>query len=62
MIDRAEASRALAKVIAYANVGKDFEADVWMIKLIKLLDKEYMIEDWGYGMAQQAMATADRIR
>lgn len=38
MIDRSEVSQALAKAIAYKNVGKDAEANAWAIKLVKLLE------------------------
>lgn len=61
-MDRSAISQAVAKVIAYKNVGKDFEAEVWMIKLIRLCDMEHMIEDYGYGMAQQSMAAADKLK
>lgn len=36
-IDRSEVSRALAKAIAYKNVGKDQAADAWAAKLVTLL-------------------------
>jgi hypothetical protein len=38
MIDRAQVNQALAKAIAYKNVGKDHEARTWAIQLIKLLE------------------------
>lgn len=38
MIDRSEVSRALAKAIAFKNVGKDKEAQEWAIRLIHLLE------------------------
>jgi hypothetical protein len=38
MIDRSEASKALAKAIAYKQCGKDTEADAWAIRLVKLLE------------------------
>jgi hypothetical protein len=38
MIDRAEASRALAKAIAYKNCNKDADAEAWARKLVKLLE------------------------
>lgn len=38
MIDRAEASRALAKAIAYKNCGKNGEAAIWAEKLVRLLE------------------------
>lgn len=36
-IDRSEAAKALAKAIAYKNVGKDKEAAEWARKLVELL-------------------------
>ena len=36
-MDRSEINRALAKCIAYKNVGKEVEAKVWFDKLAKLL-------------------------
>jgi len=38
MIDRSEVSRALAKAIAFKNVGKHKEAEDWARKLVKLLE------------------------
>ena len=38
MIDRSEASRCLAKAIAYKNVGKDEKAKFWARQLIKALE------------------------
>ena len=38
MIDRSEVSRALAKAIAFKNVGKDDEARSWAIRLVELLE------------------------
>lgn len=38
MIDRSEVSRALAKSIAFKNVGKHKEAEDWARKLVKLLE------------------------
>ena len=38
MIDRAEASRALAKAIAYKQCGKDTDAQDWARKLVHLLE------------------------
>lgn len=38
MIDRSEASRALAKAIAFAQCGKSKEAAEWAAKLVRLLD------------------------
>ena len=37
MIDRTEASRALAKVIAYDNVGQDAKRDYWIKVLTEML-------------------------
>ena len=37
-IDRSAVSQALAKAIAYKNVGKDAEAEAWARKLIQLLE------------------------
>ena len=38
MIDRAEASRALAKAIAFKTCGKEAEAAEWARKLVHLLE------------------------
>lgn len=38
MIDRSAVSQALAKAIAYKNVGKDQEAAHWARRLIELLE------------------------
>ena len=38
MIDRTEASRALAKAIAHKNAGNDAEAEHWAILLVNLLE------------------------
>ena len=37
-IDRSEVSRALAKAIAYKNCGKDRDAAMWAVELVKLLE------------------------
>lgn len=37
-IDRAEASRALAKAIAFKACGKDDDAEMWAAKLVKMLE------------------------
>ena len=37
VIDRKEVSRALAKAIAYKNVGKDREASEWARTLVNIL-------------------------
>lgn len=36
-IDRSAAAQALAKVIAYKNVGKEKEAAEWLKKLLDIL-------------------------
>jgi hypothetical protein len=38
MVDRSEVSRALAKAIAFKNVGKDADAEGWARKLVTLLE------------------------
>ena len=38
MIDRSAASQALAKAIAFKQVGKDHEAEQWARRLVTLLD------------------------
>ena len=38
MVDRTEASRALAKAIAYKAVGKDQEAEDWARRLVEILE------------------------
>ena len=38
MIDRSEASRAMAKAIAYKQCGKDDEAAKWARELVRLLE------------------------
>ena len=38
MIDRSEASRAMAKAIAYKQCGKDADAAAWAVKLVRLLE------------------------
>jgi hypothetical protein len=38
MIDRREASRALAKSIAYKQCGKDREAELWARRLVEILE------------------------
>ncbi len=37
VIDRAEVARALAKAVAYAQCGKQVEANEWARKLVVLL-------------------------
>ena len=39
-IDRSEASKALAKAIAYKAVNKDYEAETWARRLVILLECE----------------------
>lgn len=43
-IDRTEASRALAKAIAYKQCGKDDEAEAWARELIKLLEMSRILK------------------
>lgn len=38
MIDRSEASRAMAKAIAYKQCGKDAEAAKWARELVRILE------------------------
>ena len=38
MIDRSEVNRALAKAIAFKQVGKDREAEAWATTLVRLLE------------------------
>lgn len=38
MIDRSEASRAMAKAIAYKACGKDREAAQWARELVRILE------------------------
>lgn len=38
MINRSQASRALAKAIAYKQIGKDREAALWAAELVRLLE------------------------
>ena len=40
---RAEINRALAKVIAYRNCGKDALADEWSINLMQLLESNHLL-------------------
>lgn len=42
-MDRSEINRALAKAIAYKNVGKDAEAANWARRLIELLELEQIL-------------------
>ena len=37
MIDRSEASRAMAKAIAYKQCGKDSDAAKWARELVRIL-------------------------
>lgn len=39
-MDRSAASQALSKIIAYLNVGKDKDAQVWWDKLKSMAAKE----------------------
>ena len=45
MIDRSEASRQLAKAIAYKACGKDADAAEWARKLILTLDCAEILSD-----------------
>jgi hypothetical protein len=38
MLDRPEIARALAKAIAYAQCGKQAEAEKWARELVRLLE------------------------
>ena len=38
-VDRKETARALAKAIAYAECGKDVDADEWARQLVTLLGR-----------------------
>lgn len=38
MVDRREASTALAKAIAYKQCGKQAEAETWARRLVELLE------------------------
>lgn len=47
MIDnnaRADINRALAKVIAYRNCGKDALADEWSVTLMQLLESNHLLK------------------
>jgi hypothetical protein len=44
-IDRSEVARALAKAIAFKNVGKHKEAEDWARKLIKLLELSNILRE-----------------
>lgn len=48
-IDRTEASRALAKAIAFKQVGKDTDAAEWAIRLIHLLQCAEILHDHHVG-------------
>ena len=37
MVNRSETARALAKAIAYHNVGKQADAEKWAAELVRLL-------------------------
>lgn len=43
-IDRVEASRALAKAIAYKNCGKLVEAENWTIDLLKIIGQSDLLK------------------
>jgi len=44
-IDRSQASKALAKAIAYKQCGKDTEAQEWARKLVELLHCAQILKD-----------------
>ena len=44
-IDRQEVSRALAKAIAFKNCGQHEKANVWAIKLIRMLECAEILGD-----------------
>ncbi len=46
-IDRSEVARALAKAIAYKQVGKDIEAAAWARKLIEALELAEILKEQG---------------
>lgn len=39
-VDRSEVSRALAKALAYAECGKQGDAETWARRLVELLECE----------------------
>lgn len=41
--DRSELNRALAKAIAFKQVGKDDEAESWARKLVRLLELDQVL-------------------
>lgn len=45
MINRSEVNRALAKAIAYKACGKDLQANIWAIRLVKLLECADILTD-----------------
>jgi hypothetical protein len=47
MIDRSAVSQALAKAIAFKNVGKDEDAALWARRLIELLELAEILNDEG---------------
>ena len=46
MIDRSEASRALAKAIAFKQCGKDKEANEWAAKLVHILECSQILKEF----------------
>lgn len=44
LIDRSEASRAMAKAIAYKQCGKDAEAAQWARKLVEILEASEILK------------------
>lgn len=61
MIDRSEVSRALAKAIAYKNVGKDEAARYWAAQLCALLECADIL-DQGYIRGEYARAIREGAR
>lgn len=45
MIDRSEANRALSKAIAYADCGKQQEAERWAATLVGLLHADGILAE-----------------
>lgn len=62
MIDRSQASRALAKAIAYKQSGKDREAALWAAELVRLLElSEILRPDYiGTRMTEEGAEPAAR--
>ena len=45
MIDRSAIARALAKAVAYAQCGKQAEAEQWAKELVRLLECEGILKE-----------------